>query len=409
MCNPRVLYAVLQLAEGGELFDFLSTTGKFSEQVSRFYFRQLIEALDHCHSHGYAHRDIKPENLFFDDKFNLLLGDFGFSTLMAGKDGSGKLKTILGTDNYMAPEIHAKAPYIGSSVDLFAAGIILFIFFTGHPPFNHAKASDPYYSLICMNNHEKFWAYHSRKKQGGIKFFSPEFINLINAMLAFDPTQRPSIAEIKAHAWYKGEVPTSDQIVEEFTGRKAQVDEAVLAKKREIQEKQARMAASRATAGQGANVGFSGVQPRYRDILIKHEGIDDVLLEDGQKAMEQMKSIKLERSAPLYQDFGTKAMTNYYSALNPTELLKSAVIIAHLACKNVELHTDKYKVTAKIPGKDDTVTVDMKIFAGADGCSVLEFCKREGSVFEYQKVIEKIKKQLDLVEGGKPEGELKAL
>lgn len=342
LCNSRVLYAVLQLASGGELFDYLSTTGRFSETVSRFYFRQLIEALDHCHSHGYAHRDIKPENLFFDKEFNLLLGDFGFSTLMSGKDGSGKLKTILGTDNYMAPEIHAKAPYIGSSVDLFAAGIILFIFFTGHPPFNHAKAGDPYYSLICMNNHEKFWNFHARKKPNGLKFFSSEFMNLLNAMLAFDPTQRPSIAEIKAHAWYKGEVPTHAQISEEFTARKTKVDEAVEAKKREIQEKKERMAKAR--AGAGTNIGFTGVQAKYRDILIKHEGLDDVLIEDGQKALEQMNSIKLERAVPVYQDFGSKKMTNYYSALDAKDLLKSAVVISHLLCKNVELHADKYKV-----------------------------------------------------------------
>jgi len=123
------------------------------------------------------------------------LADFGFAVAMSGRDGSGKLKTILGTDNYMAPEIHSKAPYIGSSVDLFAAGIILFIFYTGHPPFNHAKATDSYYNLICMNNHEKFWTYHSRKKPNGINFFSAQFMSLINAMLAFDPTQRLSIAE----------------------------------------------------------------------------------------------------------------------------------------------------------------------------------------------------------------------
>ena len=154
---------------------------------------------------------------------------------MAGKDGSGKLKTMLGTDNYMAPEIHSKNPYIGSSVDLFAAGIILFIFLTGHPPFNHAKATDSYYSLICMNNHEKFWHFHSRKKPNGAAFFSAEFMNLINAMIAFDPTQRPSIAEIKSHAWYRGEVPTHEQVLAEFQQRKAKVEEENEKKKREIE------------------------------------------------------------------------------------------------------------------------------------------------------------------------------
>jgi len=51
---------------------------------------------------------MKPENVLFDDQFNLKLADFGFSTLLTGKDGSGLLHTVLGTESYMAPEIHAK-------------------------------------------------------------------------------------------------------------------------------------------------------------------------------------------------------------------------------------------------------------------------------------------------------------
>lgn len=151
--QKKVMFAVLQLAPGGEIFEFLAKTGRFSEPVARFYFKQMIEALDHCHSKGFAHRDMKPENLLLDENFNLLLADFGFATMLSGRDGTGKLRSILGTESYMAPEIHSKAPYVGTSVDLFATGIILFIFYTGHSPFNQAKATDAYYNLICMNNH----------------------------------------------------------------------------------------------------------------------------------------------------------------------------------------------------------------------------------------------------------------
>ena len=40
---------------------------------------------------------MKPENILFDENFNIKIADFGFATELAGKDGSGKLKTILGT------------------------------------------------------------------------------------------------------------------------------------------------------------------------------------------------------------------------------------------------------------------------------------------------------------------------
>ena len=57
----QVILVVLELATGGELFDFLAFTGPFEETIARAYFHQLIAGIAHCHSAGYAHRDIKPE------------------------------------------------------------------------------------------------------------------------------------------------------------------------------------------------------------------------------------------------------------------------------------------------------------------------------------------------------------
>jgi serine/threonine protein kinase len=387
----RVLFAVIQLAQGGEVFDYLANTGRFSEPVARFYFRQLIEALDHCHSQGFAHRDLKPENLLFDDQFNLLLADFGFAVAMAGRDGSGKLRTILGTDNYMAPEIHSKAPYIGSSVDLFAAGIVLFIFYTGHPPFNHAKATDAYYNLICMNNHEKFWNYHARKKPNGLNFFSPQFMSLINAMLAFDPTQRLSIAEIKAHPWYNGEVPTHEEILAEFTQRKAKVDAENDKKKKEIEAKKAQ------ARNQTQNVAFNGVPVKFRDIMLVKQDSQSVLQGNDLKIAEQLKSLKLERQPPVYLPTGSKFMTNHYSILKPAVLLKTLTLVCNKIYENAELNLDDFVVTTTAQGKDDNVTIEMKVFLDGD-CSMVEFRKKNGSIFEYQPALENIKKQLDNLE-----------
>jgi len=81
----------------------------------------------------------------------------------------------------MAPEIHARKPYNGASVDLFASGIILFIMFTQHPPFTRAEPSDPFYRLLCANRADLFWKAHSKNKPEG--FFSEEFKNLITSML----------------------------------------------------------------------------------------------------------------------------------------------------------------------------------------------------------------------------------
>jgi serine/threonine protein kinase len=120
----------LELATGGELFDYVALTGRFDERIARFYFKQLITGLDYVHQRGVTHRDLKPENVLYDSHFNLKIADFGFAAPVAGRDGTGTCKTKLGTESYMAPEIHARRPYIGTSVDLFACAIILFIMIT---------------------------------------------------------------------------------------------------------------------------------------------------------------------------------------------------------------------------------------------------------------------------------------
>jgi serine/threonine protein kinase len=137
--------------------------------------------MHYIHSNGAAHRDLKPENILLDEHFNVKVTDFGFAAPVQGRDGSGFLKTMLGTQAYMAPEILLKEPYQGHVVDLFALGIILFICYSGHPPFNSAHPSDAHYKLISTNRADLFWKYHSNRKVQG--FYTEEFKDLITSML----------------------------------------------------------------------------------------------------------------------------------------------------------------------------------------------------------------------------------
>jgi hypothetical protein len=56
---------------GGELFPYVSVTGRLEEALARTYFQQLIGVLDHCHKLGIAHRDLKLENVMLDGSFKL--------------------------------------------------------------------------------------------------------------------------------------------------------------------------------------------------------------------------------------------------------------------------------------------------------------------------------------------------
>ncbi len=252
----KAVAIIMELVSGGELFEYIAEFGRFSEEAARTYFQMLLDskqpsfflllklslAVEYCHQNGIAHRDLKPENLIFDNNFNLKIADFGFATFLEGNDGSGQLHTFMGTESYMAPEIHQGKPYSGVSVDLFACGIILFILVSGGTPFPRADPKNPWYKLIHLGKHDVFWSIHEKNmKQSQGNFYSEEFRDLMNAMFAFNPEDRPSIQDIKGHKWFNGETVDIESIKEEFNKRK-QVIEEKLQKQRDAKKEQKLMA-----------------------------------------------------------------------------------------------------------------------------------------------------------------------
>lgn len=243
------------LALGGELFDFVAISGRFEETIARYYFKQFLNGLDHCHQHGFAHRDLKPENLLLDKDYVLKIADFGFAAPVEGRDGGGYLNSKLGTLNYMAPEIHLKQPYKGKSVDLFAAAIILFIMVAQHPPFTTAQPNDPFYRCLAANRADIFWRTHCKNKPGKEAYFTEEFKDLIQSMLQLESSHRPSIAEILAHPWMQGTVPTAQEVNAEFSKRHQAVKSSMEADKQQKEaDKQQRVAQRRTQVMRSAGI-----------------------------------------------------------------------------------------------------------------------------------------------------------
>ncbi|KAM7076529.1 maternal embryonic leucine zipper kinase isoform 8-T12 [Ciconia maguari] len=75
--TSKKIFMVLEYCPGGELFDYIISKDRLSEEEARVFFRQIVSAIAYVHSQGYAHRDLKPENLLIDEEHNLKLIDFG--------------------------------------------------------------------------------------------------------------------------------------------------------------------------------------------------------------------------------------------------------------------------------------------------------------------------------------------
>ena len=93
----------------------------------------LFGALRHLHGRRFAHRDVKPDNLVISTDGGAVLIDLGHSAALP-TDGVSRLRSLVGTEAYMAPELLARRDH-GCEVDCWAAGVTLFELLHGEPPF----------------------------------------------------------------------------------------------------------------------------------------------------------------------------------------------------------------------------------------------------------------------------------
>ncbi|KAK9704130.1 serine/threonine protein kinase, variant 2 [Basidiobolus ranarum] len=131
------LYIILELVDGGELFDLIQKKQRFSEPEARFIFYQLFQAIKYLHDRGITHRDMKPENILLDSKgpLRVKVSDFGLAKIVGE---ASFIQTLCGTPNYVAPEVLQLPQHrqYSKGVDLWSLGVILYICLCGFPPFS---------------------------------------------------------------------------------------------------------------------------------------------------------------------------------------------------------------------------------------------------------------------------------
>ncbi|XP_042162257.1 serine/threonine-protein kinase SIK2-like [Oncorhynchus tshawytscha] len=185
METKDMLYIVTEYAKNGEMFDYLTSNGRMSEDEARKKFWQILMAVDYCHRHHIVHRDLKTENLLLDTNMNIKLADFGFGNFY----NSGEpLSTWCGSPPYAAPEVFEGKEYEGPQLDIWSLGVVLYVLVCGSLPFDGPSLP----------------ALRQRVTEGRFRipfYMSQDCENLIRKMLVVDPTKRISMAQIKQHRW----------------------------------------------------------------------------------------------------------------------------------------------------------------------------------------------------------------
>ncbi|XP_006660341.2 calcium-dependent protein kinase 21-like [Oryza brachyantha] len=186
------VHLVMELCEGGELFDRIVARGHYSERAAANIFRTIVDVVQLCHSNGVIHRDLKPENFLFANKSEdspLKVIDFGLSVFFKPGD---RFTEVVGSAYYMAPEVLRRS--YGPEVDVWSAGVILYILLCGVPPF-------------WGDNDEKIAQSILR---GGIDFgrepwprVSANAKDLVRRMLDPNPSTRLTAKQVLEHPWLK--------------------------------------------------------------------------------------------------------------------------------------------------------------------------------------------------------------
>jgi calcium-dependent protein kinase len=193
----RYVHIVMELSEGGELFEKIVEMHKFSEAQAASLMKKILSAVKHLHERGIVHRDLKPENFLFSDHSDdaeIKLIDFGLSKRFGHiheHDPLEKMHTIVGTPYYVAPEV-LKGNY-DFSCDVWSLGVILFIMLCGYPPFEGDNNKEIFKRVLTQDLEfdPADWTEISQQVK-----------DLLCRMLEKDPLKRISIVDCLNHPWF---------------------------------------------------------------------------------------------------------------------------------------------------------------------------------------------------------------
>ena len=192
--GSRTVYLVMDLCQGGELFEELTNSHKrgFDEPHAAKIMQDMISSVSYLHHHGIVHRDLKLENFLFEEKSldsDLKLIDFGLSKHFHEHEA---MHQVVGSAYYTAPEV-LNGTY-DHRCDVWSLGVIAYMMLSGSPPF-HGDTSDAIHDMILHNDAE-----FPEKRFGGR---SPASIDFVQKLLKKNPDDRISLEDALSHDFIK--------------------------------------------------------------------------------------------------------------------------------------------------------------------------------------------------------------
>ncbi len=185
--TQKYVYIIMEYAKGISLLTLSKSKCRrqFPEDECMKIFRQIISAIQYCHSKGVSHRDIKMDNIIIDRQLNVKLIDFGFGAYI-----NDKVSVFCGTPSYMCPEIVSKTPYYGHHADMWALGILFYTLHAGDYPFRGSNDRELYKKI--------------QKGTYSIPNNIPKSVsNLIRQMLMVNPMQRMTAEQVQRDDYFK--------------------------------------------------------------------------------------------------------------------------------------------------------------------------------------------------------------
>ncbi|KAJ0399309.1 hypothetical protein P43SY_000148 [Pythium insidiosum] len=195
--NDTYMILIMELLEGGELFDTIIERGRLRESDAKHIAASVLSAMSYMHAQGVVHRDIKPENLLLAKSscdagpVDVKIIDFGFSKTLDSTQGT--TCSFLGTGGYLAPEILQHQPYT-SAVDMWAFGILLYMMLCGRLPFATRTQLEPgqsVKSLYRLSFPQRYW-----------RGVSDDAQDLLRRLLVLQPSSRVSAQAALEHPWF---------------------------------------------------------------------------------------------------------------------------------------------------------------------------------------------------------------